>query len=467
MPYAPTGTSPLPRGPLAPERWLLVGWPGAAPAAPEDCEVVRASEVHAALELLQHDRFARVLVAPDALVGRPRAALRALGRAAPESALAVVGPEPHAAVARACRALGVEQSENPPARGTRRLPEPRGEADDRIDLASFAAGCLERLAQPESLREHVLAAFAAASGARRASLVLPDLDGSRLLLALVRGRHAAQPGEALAEGRGLAARAHRTGVAETGRVAESRERGAEAGGYAGSAYVVVPLGDPTAPAGVVCLTELPGDELPDGETLRDWHAAARAAGHALAAARRESDERRQADLDALTGLPTRRALVRAYEREHGRAQRAKRHVALALLDVDRFKSVNTEFGWPGGDQLLREIAALLAQSLRPGDLAVRWGGEEFVVLLTELEQDAQGTAEEKAATALERIRKRVEDCEVRVAHKGRSVSRTLSGGWVLGPEAGGAAESLERLVLRASDAAAAAKAAGGNRLVRG
>jgi len=91
--------------------------------------------------------------------------------------------------------------------------------------------------------------------------------------------------------------------------------------------------------------------------------------------------REQALTCPLTGLPNRRALEMALEREAARVERGEKPFALILLDLDDFKRVNDERGHQEGDGLLRRVAQYLKTHVRQGDLVGRWGGEEFVVLL--------------------------------------------------------------------------------------
>lgn len=96
--------------------------------------------------------------------------------------------------------------------------------------------------------------------------------------------------------------------------------------------------------------------------------------------------------DSLTGLGNRRRLDGVLEAEIGRARRQGYPLALVMLDLDYFKAYNDRYGHLVGDQCLRRFAEVLKQVLkRPGDLAVRYGGEEFTVLLPDT--DAQGASQ--------------------------------------------------------------------------
>ncbi|GIE53026.1 GGDEF-domain containing protein [Amorphoplanes nipponensis] len=99
---------------------------------------------------------------------------------------------------------------------------------------------------------------------------------------------------------------------------------------------------------------------------------------------------RAARVDSLTGLPNRRALQTSVaERTAGRGpRRPERHLALLLLDLDRFRTVNDALGHTVGDRLLVEVARRLAAVVPPHDLVVRLGGDEFAVLATRLDGPA-------------------------------------------------------------------------------
>lgn len=112
----------------------------------------------------------------------------------------------------------------------------------------------------------------------------------------------------------------------------------------------------------------------------------------------------QSVTDSLTGLHNRRALLETLDAECERARRYSHPLTLAILDVDHFKSYNDAFGHPIGDRALEQIAGILTQSKRNGDLVARHGGEEFAIVLPET--DLEG-----ARLAAERVRKSVESAD--------------------------------------------------------
>jgi diguanylate cyclase (GGDEF)-like protein len=173
---------------------------------------------------------------------------------------------------------------------------------------------------------------------------------------------------------------------------------------------------------------------------------------ALDNARLHAIVERQALVDALTGLANRRRSDQMLHLELSRAIRLEAPLAFVLADVDHFKSVNDEFGHPAGDAVLRKVAALFTEALREIDVAGRWGGEEFALILpgTDLEGGLQLAERLRAALATRPLR--VDQAEIRV---------TASFGVASFPE-----HVSERAIVAAADAALyEAKRSGRNRVV--
>lgn len=101
---------------------------------------------------------------------------------------------------------------------------------------------------------------------------------------------------------------------------------------------------------------------------------------------REAEQLRQrANTDYLTGLPNRRKMTALVEQALERAQRYAQPFSIILFDIDHFKDVNDNHGHAAGDDVLRRIAAIVAENVRKVDRAGRWGGEEFLILAPEVD----------------------------------------------------------------------------------
>lgn len=157
--------------------------------------------------------------------------------------------------------------------------------------------------------------------------------------------------------------------------------------------------------------------------------------------------------DSLTGLYNRRAGEMALTREAARNRRSGSGLSLVLLDLDNFKEVNDSHGHEIGDRALSDIGRILKASFRASDMAIRWGGDEFLVLLPDV--NLQG-----AAVWAERARAQVERLSFFVGSIGRI---TLSAGIA---EVGRQEDPLAAL-KRADANLYEAKAEGGNRVGRG
>src|SRR3954451_9901187 len=119
------------------------------------------------------------------------------------------------------------------------------------------------------------------------------------------------------------------------------------------------------------------------EEIRELEELAQRAGPAIENARRFREAKQLADLDALTGLHTRRYFHETLAREVARAQRYGRRLALIVFDLDDFKAINDRIGHLAGDAVLAETAERVKDVVRSADVACRVGGDEFSVILPE------------------------------------------------------------------------------------
>ncbi|HEX5724805.1 MAG TPA: diguanylate cyclase [Longimicrobiaceae bacterium] len=159
--------------------------------------------------------------------------------------------------------------------------------------------------------------------------------------------------------------------------------------------------------------------------------------------------------DGLTELFNHRHVHQLLREEFERSSRSGEPVAVAMLDLDRFKQVNDTYGHPTGDVILYETARILRETAREIDMPGRYGGEEFIVILP-------NTGEEEAARFAERVRATVEGHVFR--DEATEVRMTVSGGVAAFPHPG--VDAPEALLKRADDALYVAKESGRNRVVR-
>ena len=107
--------------------------------------------------------------------------------------------------------------------------------------------------------------------------------------------------------------------------------------------------------------------------------------------------------DPLTGVANRRGGEKHIANEVSRARREKRPLSCILVDIDRFKTVNDTYGHQAGDQLLRDVSALLRRTVRAYDILVRWGGEEFLLVLPGVGLELARTLADRLRGAVERL----------------------------------------------------------------
>lgn len=161
-----------------------------------------------------------------------------------------------------------------------------------------------------------------------------------------------------------------------------------------------------------------------------------------------------ATVDPLTGLANRMRLKEVFDHERARAQRAGTPLSLLMLDLDRFKRINDDYGHEAGDAVLVAFAQLLRDRLRKTDLIARFGGEEFLVALPDTDAQVAIAVAEELRGALESLA---------IPYQGKRLQLTVSIGVA---EYGRDGVDLDTLSRIADERLYQAKAAGRNR-VRG
>src|SRR4030095_784942 len=162
----------------------------------------------------------------------------------------------------------------------------------------------------------------------------------------------------------------------------------------------------------------------------------------------QSKLREQAIRDPLTNLFNRRYLEETLERELARAAREDYSVCIIMIDLDHFKRVNDTYGHEAGDEVLKALATTLSEQCRRGDFACRYGGEEFVIVMPNINMD---TAYERA----ENIRQALNSLRVSYGHYELAI--TISMGIACYPING---ETREAILRAADQAMYGAKEAG-------
>jgi diguanylate cyclase (GGDEF)-like protein/PAS domain S-box-containing protein len=161
----------------------------------------------------------------------------------------------------------------------------------------------------------------------------------------------------------------------------------------------------------------------------------------------------QAIRDSLTGLYNRRFLDETLSRELSRAERDKYSVSIVMLDLDHFKMFNDTYGHDVGDMMLKQLGKLLASQVRAGDIACRFGGEEFVVVMPKA---SMSVAKQRANDWRMKFESQI------LIHNGEVLNATLSAGVAVYPQHG---SSSDEIIRKADQAMYAAKAAGRNLVI--
>ncbi len=206
-------------------------------------------------------------------------------------------------------------------------------------------------------------------------------------------------------------------------------------------------------AGVASAVRFAGDEKAGEAWRRLATMVAEQVALAMANVTLRETLRNQAIRDPLTGLFNRRYMEESLDRELLRAARRGSSLGVVKLDLDRFKDFNDSHGHAGGDALLRELGAFLRSSLRAEDIACRYGGEEFTLILPDASLEHTRARAEELREAIRRLS---------VQHQDRLLAAvTLSLGVAAFPEHG---DSADELLAAADKALYLAKAGGRDRV---
>jgi len=161
--------------------------------------------------------------------------------------------------------------------------------------------------------------------------------------------------------------------------------------------------------------------------------------------------------DKLTGLKNRRYMASGAEHAFQLAMRQKVRVCLALLDIDFFKRINDEFGHLAGDYVLKRLSRLLLGFFRKSDIVIRWGGEEFLIILFDVN-------EEKMALKMEALSQKIR--ESAFTWEENQIRLTVSIGWTSVKPAHLRQDELEPYIKRVDDALFEAKDSGRDQVLR-
>jgi diguanylate cyclase (GGDEF)-like protein len=170
--------------------------------------------------------------------------------------------------------------------------------------------------------------------------------------------------------------------------------------------------------------------------------------------RAEESAQRLAVIDPLTAVFNRRTFLELGDKEIARAQRTQSPLSLVMVDIDHFKKINDENGHQAGDEVLKRVVDAMKTCLRREDLLVRYGGEEFCIVIP-------GVGVDMATLLAERTREAVQ--KLRIPVRGNVLAVTISAGVTTLRRS--VEENVEQLVARADEALLLAKKSGRNRVI--
>jgi diguanylate cyclase (GGDEF)-like protein len=314
----------------------------------------------------------------------------------------------------------------------------------RLDLAGFANGVVDDAVRIAGATGGALGIWQREEGR---IVAVADADGGPP----VGGTYEPLESEMALAARGAAMLTREGGEAIGSRVAVATP--ADQWRRSPRSLAAIPLATPEGVNGVLAVWSSTSAHL-EAEGLELLRTLAPLAASQLAHALEHDRLRENAERDSLTGLYNRRMFDHSVSAESARHERYGHPIALLLIDVDHFKHINDSFGHEAGDTVLRAVARVIMAGVRDVDVAARFGGEEFAVMLPE-------TSPEAAADVAERLRASVERIELPWA--GDVIGVRVS----IGVSSCPACVRDPRALVRSADAALyQAKTTGRNRVIR-
>ena len=300
----------------------------------------------------------------------------------------------------------------------------------------------------------VLGRVLSSMGAGKGALVLLDRDGKKLLLKGYRGLSEESLSQVVEKGQGC--------VGDV--ILKNRPIRVPGGTDEDSAFVpglereniwsalVVPITVLGEVLGVLAVYGEKKDQFTDEDEVL-LETIGNQVGVAVENARLYEKTLELAQVDGLTGLANRRHLMERLKQERDRAERYHTSLSIIILDLDKFKSFNDTYGHLLGDELLKAFSSMVIDKIRSGDIAGRYGGEEFCVVLP-------NTSVKGAHAIAERIRKAMADIRIPVGDGQPPAGRTVS----IGVAEFAGDESVEKILNAADSALYRAKQDGRNKV---
>ncbi len=216
----------------------------------------------------------------------------------------------------------------------------------------------------------------------------------------------------------------------------------------GTSFIIVPIVHQGEFLGLMHLSE----KITQGEFTERDQRLIKVFAVQLGAAVKNAKLYEQAITDGMTHLYLHRYFKQRLSDEFKRAVRFKRNLALIMIDIDHFKKLNDTYGHQSGDEVLKRVASIMRKAVRTHDLPVRYGGEEFALVLPETDMNG-------ALAVAERIRRSIE-LEI-IEHNGKTIRITASFGVAVHPDS---ALETEALIKAADVALYHSKESGRNRV---